>query len=63
VIERFLPKQMSEEEVKEVLRGIIQELGVTDASGLGKVMGSATKHLAGKADGKMISALVKQLLS
>lgn len=63
VIERFLPKQMSEEEVKEVLRGIIQKLGVTDASGLGKVMGSATKHLAGKADGKMISALVKQLLS
>ena len=63
VIERFLPKQMSEEEVKEVLRGIIQELGVTDASGLGKVMGAATKQLAGKADGKMIAALVKQLLS
>ena len=63
VIERFLPKQMSEDEVKEVLRGIIQDLGVTDASGLGKVMGAATKQLAGKADGKMIAALVKQLLS
>jgi uncharacterized protein YqeY len=63
VIEQFLPKQMSEDEVKEVLTKIISELGVSDASGLGKVMGVATKQLAGKADGKMISALVKQLLS
>jgi uncharacterized protein len=63
VIERFLPKQMSEEEIKTVVSVIIKESGVTSISGLGQVMGLATKQLAGKADGKVISAIVKELLA
>ncbi len=63
VIERFLPKQMSEEEIKTVVSVIIKESGVTSISGLGQVMGLATKQLAGKADGKIISAIVKELLA
>jgi uncharacterized protein YqeY len=63
VIERFLPKQMSEEEIKTVVSVIIKESGVTNISGLGQVMGLATKQLAGKADGKLISTIVKELLA
>lgn len=63
VIERFLPKQMSEVEIKTVVSVIIKEAGVTSISGLGQVMGLATKQLAGKADGKVISAIVKELLA
>jgi hypothetical protein len=63
VIEQFLPKQMSAEEIKEVVAAIIKETGVTSISGLGQVMGVASKQLAGKADGKAISAVVKELLS
>ena len=63
VIERFLPKQMSEEEIKTVVSVIIKESGVTSISGLGQVMGLATKQLAGKADGKVISVIVKELLA
>jgi uncharacterized protein YqeY len=63
VIERFLPKQMSEEEIKTVVSVIIMESGVTNISGLGQVMGLATKQLAGKADGKLISTIVKELLA
>lgn len=63
VIERFLPKQMSEEEIKTVVSVIIKESGVSSISGLGQVMGLATKQLAGKADGKVISAIVKELLA
>ncbi len=63
VIERFLPKQMSEGEIKTVVSVIIKESGVTSISGLGQVMGLATKQLAGKADGKVISAIVKELLA
>jgi uncharacterized protein YqeY len=63
VIERFLPKQMSEEEIKTVVSSIIKESGVTNISGLGQVMGLATKQLAGKADGKLISTIVKELLA
>jgi uncharacterized protein YqeY len=63
VIERFLPKQMSEEEIKTVVSAIIKESGVTNISGLGQVMGLATKQLAGKADGKVISVIVKELLA
>lgn len=63
VIERFLPKQMSEEEIKTVVSVIINDSGVTSISGLGQVMGLATKQLAGKADGKVISAIVKELLA
>ena len=63
VIERFLPKQLSEHELTEIIKIIIAETGATTAADLGKVMGAATKQLAGKADGKMISSVVKGLLS
>ena len=63
VIERFLPKQMSEDEIKTVVSAIIKESGVTNISGLGQVMGLATKQLAGKADGKVISVIVKEHLA
>lgn len=62
VIERFLPKQMSEAEIREALSGIIKETGASSAADLGKVMGMASKQLAGKADGKTISTLVKEML-
>lgn len=63
VIERFLPKQMSEDEIRTVVAEIVKQTGVTNISGLGQVMGVATKQLAGKADGKVISAIVKELLA
>lgn len=63
VIERFLPKQMGEEELKAALQQIIAETGATSAADMGKVMGVATKQLAGKAEGKAISAMVKTLLA
>jgi uncharacterized protein YqeY len=63
VIEQFLPKQMSEEEIRTVVAEIVKQTGVTNMSGLGQVMGAATKLLAGKADGKVISAIVKELLA
>ena len=63
VIERFLPKQLGEDEIKAVVAEIIQQSGVVNISGLGQVMGLATKQLAGKADGKVISSIVKELLA
>lgn len=63
VIEKFLPKQMSEAEIKEAVAKIITETGASTAADLGKVMGAASKQLAGKADGKTISSIVKELLS
>lgn len=63
VIEKFLPKQMSTEEVKATLADIITKVGASSPADMGKVMGAATKLLAGKADGKTISALVKELLA
>ncbi len=63
IIEQYLPKQMSTEEIKQAVAAIIQQTGVANISGLGQVMGIATKQLAGKADGKAISAIVKELLS
>ncbi|MBK7764259.1 MAG: GatB/YqeY domain-containing protein [Bacteroidetes bacterium] len=63
VIEKFLPKQMDEAELKTALQTLITELGANGAGDMGKVMGAATKQFAGKADGKMISAMVKTLLS
>ncbi|HEY9488641.1 MAG TPA: GatB/YqeY domain-containing protein [Chryseosolibacter sp.] len=63
VINRYLPKQLSEEEIKSVLVDLIKEVGATGPQDMGKVMGSATKKLAGQADGKMISELVKKFLS
>jgi uncharacterized protein len=63
VIEKFLPKQLSEEELKTALQKIITETGASSPADMGKVMGVATKQLAGKADGKTISATVKDLLA
>jgi uncharacterized protein YqeY len=62
VIEKFLPQMMSEEQVRAELKSIIASVGATSAAEMGKVMGAATKHFAGKADNKMVSALVKELL-
>ena len=63
VMEKYLPKQMSEEEITAALKEIIAQIGASKPQDMGKVMGVATKQLAGKADGKVISAIVKQLLS
>ena len=63
VIEKFLPKQLSADELKAEISSIITEVGASSAADMGKVMGAATKKLAGKADGKTISALVKELLT
>lgn len=63
VIEQFLPKQLSAEELREVISKIIAETGASSPADMGKVMGAATKQLAGKADGKSISTIVKELLS
>ena len=62
IIERFLPKQLSADEIKEALKLIIAEVGASSPADMGKVMGVATKQLAGKADGKVVSGLVKELL-
>lgn len=63
VIEKFLPKQMTQEEVEAVIRDVIKAVGALSPADMGKVMGAATKELAGKADGKLISTLVKDLLA
>ena len=63
VIEKFLPKQLSPDELKEALQQIIAQTGASSPADMGKVMGVATKQLAGKADGKSISAAVKELLA
>lgn len=63
VIEKFLPKQLSADELKAIITKIIAETGASSPSDMGKVMSSATKQLAGQADGKTISALVKELLA
>lgn len=63
IIETFLPKQLDAAELKIIIAGIIAETGATSAADMGKVMGAANKKLAGQADGKSISAVVKELLS
>lgn len=63
VISRYLPKQLSEDEIKTVLTDVIKEVGANGPQDMGKVMGVATKKLAGQADGKVISELVKKLLT
>jgi uncharacterized protein YqeY len=63
IIAKFLPEQLSEEEVKSLIEAIISQTGATSMKDMGKVMGMASKQLAGKADGKTISTLVKHLLS
>ncbi len=62
VIERYLPKQMSEDEIKAALQVVLTEVGATTAADFGKAMPAAMKALAGKADGKIISTLLKHLL-
>lgn len=63
IIERFLPKQMTAEELKSPLSEIISQLGASSPADMGKVMAAATKQFAGKADGKVISDAVKELIS
>ncbi len=63
IIEEYLPKQLSEEELTAALKEIIARVGATSAKEMGKVMGTAAKELAGKAEGKAISAKVRELLA
>ena len=63
IIEEYLPKQLTEEELEEALKAIIARVGATSPQQMGMVMGTATKELAGRAEGKAISAKVKELLS
>ena len=63
VLEKYLPKQLSPEEVKEKVREIVAQVGATSIRDMGKVMGVANKALAGLSDGRTISAIVKELLS
>lgn len=63
VIEKFLPKQLTTEEIKEAIAIIISQTGASSAADMGKVMGVASKQLAGIADGKTISTIVKELLA
>ena len=63
VIERYLPKQMSEDELRQALQEIVSQTGASSMKDMGKVMGIATQQFKGKADGKLISQLVKTLLS
>ena len=63
VMEKYLPKQMSEEEIAAALKEIIAQTGAAGPQDMGKVMGVATKQLAGKAEGRVISTIVKQLLN
>lgn len=63
VISRYLPKQLSEDEVAAELKKIVEQVGAKGPQDMGKVMGVATKQLAGKADGKLISEIVKKLLA
>lgn len=63
VISRYLPKQLSEAEILAAIKTIVEQLGAKDPQDMGKVMGVATKTLAGQADGKVISELVKKILT
>ena len=63
VMEKYLPKQLSEAEVEEKVKAIIAEVGATSIKDMGKVMGAANKALAGQSDGRTISTVVKRLLA
>ncbi len=63
IISKYLPKQMEEGEVRAAIEALIAKVGATSMADMGKVMGAATKELAGKAEGKTISTIVKELLS
>jgi uncharacterized protein YqeY len=62
IIEAYLPKQLGEDELRPIIAAIISEVGASGPQDMGKVMGTATKRLAGQADGKVVSAVVKALL-
>lgn len=62
-IEKYLPKQLSEEELKQNIQAIINDLGASSMKDMGRVMGVASKQFAGKADGKLVAATVRALLS
>ena len=63
ILEEFLPDQLNEDEIREVVKTIIAQFGASSMADMGKVMGSANQQLAGKADGKIIAQIVKSLLS
>ena len=63
IIEKFMPAMMSDEEVRDAIKAIITEVGATSQKEMGKVMGAASKQLAGKADNKLVSEIVKSLLA
>lgn len=63
VIKKYLPEQLSEEKLKEIISGIVSETGASSMKDMGRVMGMANQKLAGKADGKTIAGIVKELLS
>ena len=63
VIESYLPKQLSSSELETAIKAIIAEIGASSMKDMGKVMGIASKNLAGKADGKAVSEVVKRLLA
>lgn len=63
IIEQFLPEQLDESAITEIVKAIIAKIGATGMQDMGKVMGMASKEMAGKADGKTISAIVRQKLS
>ena len=63
VIMKYLPKQLTDDELKDAIKGIMSRLGASTMKDMGKVMGEASKEFAGKADGKTISSIVKSLLS
>ena len=63
IISKYLPEQMSEEEIIAVIKRLIEQENIADIKGMGKLMGLASKELAGKADNKLISEIVKKMLS
>ncbi len=63
ILEEFLPEQLSQDKIREVVTAIIAQVGASSMADMGKVMGSANQQLAGKADGKLIAQIVKSLLS
>lgn len=63
MLEEYLPKQLSEAEIEAKVKEIISSTGASSMKDMGKVMGTATKQLAGQADGKIIAAIVKKLLA
>lgn len=63
ILEEFLPEQLSEDKIREVVTAVIAQVGASSMADMGKVMGSANQKLAGKADGKLIAQIIKSLLS